>query len=334
MLARTVLARLRAKVPSAAARDVAQLSCQLRSALASTTNNATAAAPLSVAQFQRIRGYATATATKTRASTAAKKAPAKKAAATKKTAASAKKTTATKKKPAPKPKKKAAAKPKPKKKELTPTQIERLEKRKARAAEQKQKDTIKQLKETALKEPKQKPSTAYTILLMETVEKEGVSRGVPEIAKAVSQKYKNLAPAELERLNRLANEADQENKKAYKKWVESYTPLEIRLANNARRQLKSKLVSYPKSQIRDDRALPQPHSAYILFTKERHASGDFKGIRTIEAGKLIGKEWTALSATDKKKYEDLAEAARQTYQREFKRVYGIESASAKAAAPA
>lgn len=203
MFARTALARLRARVPSAAARDVAQLSRKLRTVVATsvsntTVNNASAAAPLTFAQFQRIRGYATAT--KTRASTAAKKAPAKKTTATKKTAA-AKKTTATKKKTAAKPKKKAVAKPK-KKKELTEFQIERLEKRKLRDAEQKKKDHLKELKATALQEPKQKAASPFQILLVETIQKEltgtkGAGR-IGEIAKAVSQKYKNLSPSELE----------------------------------------------------------------------------------------------------------------------------------------
>lgn len=195
MFARTALARLRAKVPSAAARDVAQLSRKLRTVVATsasntTVNNASAAAPLTFAQFQRIRGYATAT--KTRASTAAKKAPAKKTATTKKTA--------TKKKTAAKPKKKAVAKPK--KKELTEFQIERLAKRKLRDAEQKKKDHLKELKATALQEPKQKAASPFQILLVETIQREltgtkGAGR-IGEIAKAVSQQYKNLSPSELE----------------------------------------------------------------------------------------------------------------------------------------
>lgn len=103
-----------------------------------------------------------------------------------------------------------------------------------------------------------------------------------------------------QRLNRLAKDADEENKKAYKKWVESHTPAEIRRANNARRLLKTKLASFPKGQIHDDRAVSQPKSSYILFFQERHASGDLKHLSTIEAAKVAGKEWTALSASDKK----------------------------------
>lgn len=336
MFARTALARLRAKVPSAAARDVAQLSRKLRTVVATSAsntavNNASAAAPLTFAQFQRIRGYATAT--KTRASTAAKKAPAKKTTTTKK-AAAAKKTTATKKKTAAKPKKKAVAKPK--KKELTEFQIERLEKRKLRDAEQKKKDHLKELKAMALQEPKQKPASPFQILLVETIHREltgtkGASR-IGEIAKAVSQQYKNLSPSELERLNRAANEAAEENKKAYKKWVESYTPMQIREANNARRQLKAKLVNYNKGQIQDDRAVATPASAYIIFFKERYATGEFKNMSTTEAAKLVGAEWKALSASSKEKYENMAAEEKQRYARKYKSVYGVEPSFQKRAA--
>lgn len=207
MLARTALARLRAKVPSAAARDVAQLSRQLQTAIAraNSTNNAAALAPLTLAQFQRIRSYATATKTG-----AAKKAPVKKTTATKKPAPKkpAPKKTATTKKAAPKKKpaakkKKAAARPK---KELTDEQKERLaerkEKRKELRAVQKKKDDLKELKAIALEEPKQKPATAFQILMAETVQKDlkGTKggEGIGPIAKAVSERYKNLSPAELE----------------------------------------------------------------------------------------------------------------------------------------
>lgn len=102
-----------------------------------------------------------------------------------------------------------------------------------------------------------------------------------------------------QRLNRAANEAAEENKKAYKKWVESYTPMQIREANNARRQLKAKLVNYNKGQIQDDRAVATPASAYIIFFKERYATGEFKNMSTTEAAKLVGAEWKALSASSK-----------------------------------
>ncbi|KAK7707252.1 hypothetical protein SLS57_009421 [Botryosphaeria dothidea] len=334
MLARTALARLRAKVPSAAARDVAQLSRQLQTAIAraNSTNNAAALAPLTLAQFQRIRSYATATKTG-----AAKKAPVKKTTATKKPAPKkpAPKKTATTKKAAPKKKpaakkKKAAARPK---KELTDEQKERLaerkEKRKELRAVQKKKDDLKELKAIALEEPKQKPATAFQILMAETVQKDlkGTKggEGIGPIAKAVSERYKNLSPAELEHYNHLANQAAEENKKAFQKWLRSFTPLEIKQANNARRLLRTKVPSYRKGQIQDDRLVKQPLTPFIYFFKERYSTGDFKNMPINEAAKLVSQEWKALGSSDKQKYTEVAEKDIQRYAREYKSTYGEEA---------
>jgi hypothetical protein len=41
-------------------------------------------------------------------------------------------------------------------------------------------------------------------------------------------------------------------------------------------------------------------SPYNVFLKDRHASGDFKGIKSTEAIGLIANEWKSLSAGEKK----------------------------------
>jgi hypothetical protein len=41
-------------------------------------------------------------------------------------------------------------------------------------------------------------------------------------------------------------------------------------------------------------------SGYNVFIKDRHASGDFKGIKGTEAIGLIANEWKSLSAGEKK----------------------------------
>ena len=97
------------------------------------------------------------------------------------------------KKPAPRPratrKTKPKAKPKPKKKELTEAQVER--KKKADALVKR-----RTLREAALltpktSPPKQLPSTAYQVLL---VERSGKGVGVIENSKAIAATYKTLAP--------------------------------------------------------------------------------------------------------------------------------------------
>lgn len=52
--------------------------------------------------------------------------------------------------------------------------------------------------------------------------------------------------------------------------------------------------------IKDDRIVKLPLNAYAFFFKERHASGDFKGMAVAESGKLVGREWKELAASEKK----------------------------------
>lgn len=80
----------------------------------------------------------------------------------------------------------------------------------------------------------------------------------------------------------------------------------IRDANIARQQLlrdaKSRNVKNKGSYrpIRDDRAVKQNVPAYSFFTRDRFATGDFKGMAIAETGRLISREWKALSAAERK----------------------------------
>lgn len=108
--------------------------------------------------------------------------------------------------------------------------------------------------------------------------------------------------------NHIANENKAANQAAYSEWVASYTPEQIRKANNARRLLKRKTATADGKKssgrgltpIKDDRQIKRPNSAYFKFGIERRESGDFKGIPLGEAAKLITKEWNELSAGEKK----------------------------------
>lgn len=79
----------------------------------------------------------------------------------------------------------------------------------------------------------------------------------------------------------------------------------------------------------------------MYFNKDRFASGDFKGVKAIEAAKLAGREWRALSASEKKvpnrdqhlglailtrvqPYHDAAEQDMTRYEQEVKTVYNKE----------
>jgi hypothetical protein len=54
--------------------------------------------------------------------------------------------------------------------------------------------------------------------------------------------------------------------------------------------------------IKDDRQKKQQpvSSPYAVFTKERYASGDMRGIKVVEGAKLLAQEWKGLSEEEKK----------------------------------
>ena len=90
----------------------------------------------------------------------------------------------------------------------------------------------------------------------------------------------------------------------FKRWLSSYSPLRIKQANDARNQLRrqakkaGKKRAYP--HIQDDRLVKQARNAYSFFLSDRVASGDMTHMNIGEIGGLVGREWKALSASDKK----------------------------------
>lgn len=127
--------------------------------------------------------------------------------------------------------------------------------------------------------------------------------------------------------------------------MESHTPDQIRIANNARNLLRRKLAGKLKNKAKpthtqlivDERQVKRPQSAWVFFFAERQASPDFKGISPAERAKLIAREWKALSADEKtvchvhgvcacvqgteanasrQRFEDQAAAEKQRYDRE------------------
>jgi hypothetical protein len=213
------------------------------------------------------------------------------------------------KKPVKKPVKKVA------KKKAVKKPVKKPAKKKILTEEQAEKLALKKLKAKALSFPKNKPHTAWGVLLSEYT-KEHASTAYNTGFKDSAAKYKSLSPAELEVIdvfssclsslteiqsyNHIANQNKTANEIALKQWIESHTPEQIRIANNARLQLKTKNLRGTWHQIQDDRQPKQPRRALNFFTKERHASGDLKGISLAEAGRLVAREWNALSASERK----------------------------------
>merc|ERR1712230_113853 len=228
------------------------------------------------------------------------------------------KRTATKKKTAKPSKKKAAKKSKPKtraKKAPSKTSIAQ----KARKAQ------LDLRAKALLDEPKQLPSTAYMLVLVEESKNGGP---IKSRSASASQRYKSLSPEERERYNHQANENREKNTIAYKKWVQSHTPLEVKQANIARRQLRRKAQAAGKktrfTPIHDDRTVKSRRNAYSFFFAERRSSGDLRGMTVAESGKLLGREWKNMSASEKKPYNDKAEADKTRYIEEYRTAYGLE----------
>ncbi|KAH7403384.1 hypothetical protein BKA64DRAFT_668940 [Cadophora sp. MPI-SDFR-AT-0126] len=229
------------------------------------------------------------------------------------------------KKPAKKPVKKKAAAKKPVKK---PKKV-LSEAQKLRIENSKRLEKLKALKEAALEAPKSKPSTAWTVILSELAKENAGAAAIATTPLAAS-KYKSLSAAELESYNQIATQNEADNNATYKKWVESYTPDQIRIANNARRALRLLVTKGAKNikhyrPIKDERQPKRASTPMALFLKDRFDSGDFKGIKLPDAGRLISKEWEALSASGRQSYVDRAAGDKQRYLKEYKDAFGRES---------
>ncbi|KAF2204878.1 hypothetical protein GQ43DRAFT_387082 [Delitschia confertaspora ATCC 74209] len=316
MLARGVICRLAADVPKTSTHNLPQLARLFQRV--AVAHNATPitykSAPSSVYKLALVetrRLYATSGTTKKPATkTAAKKAP------TKKAGTRGRKTTA----------KKAAPKKKKVKKVLTEEQLV-----KKKQAEERKK--IAELREKALREPRPGPTTAWTVFITELGQESTVFSSV---SKEASERYKNLSAAEREHYNHLANKNKAAAAARYQRWVLSHTPEKIRIANLARAQLKRKLKGTYKtrlnpphtSKIQDDRQVKRPMTPWALFMTERLRSGDFKDISQKEAFGLISNEWKALSAAEKKKYENESAENKESYFREYRQTYNKDATAA------
>ncbi|KAI5306581.1 hypothetical protein KEM56_000203 [Ascosphaera pollenicola] len=300
-----------------------------RNAFGGLISTSSSASPVrAIAALQRC-GYATATATKSaaakpKADPAAKKPTAKKTVAKKTPAKKTVRKTAAKKpakKPVKKAKKKAVKKVvKPKKKVLSERQKTLLAKKQAR-------ELVAELKEKALKPPAKLPDQVMTLFMKEKATGSG---NIQEIARS----YKLLPEEEVQRLTKAAASNRETNNQAYKNWLESLTPLQIREANIARKRLNTILKKTAYRQINDDRTVTRPRTPYILFFKDHYAAQVQPDEKITQTMTRIASMWKNLSVAEKQKYLALAQQDRNRYINEFKHAYGQEPVLAKAAATA
>ena len=89
----------------------------------------------------------------------------------------------------------------------------------------------------------------------------------------------------------------------FKRWVESHSIEEIKIANSARRALRKrtdhKLAKTATRNIEDERLPKKGLTAYLAFSSARQNSGDFKHIALTDRAKLIAEEWKALDVEEK-----------------------------------
>ncbi|MCJ1223602.1 hypothetical protein MMC12_000245 [Toensbergia leucococca] len=213
-------------------------------------------------------------------------------------------------KPKAKSKAKRKAKPKPKRKP-----------KKKLTEEQKGKLEIKRLKEIALINPKELPATAFMVLSQEHLKDSKKPLG-GQVREAAAE-YRDLSVELREHYNHIANQNKLLNQAAYREWIRSYTPNQIRLANIARLSLKRKGAK-PARKLQDDRQVKQNVPANFYFMKERRESGDFVGISITDTTRRLAIEWKELSGAEKEKYLDLAALDMARYVEEKKMVYNID----------
>jgi len=84
----------------------------------------------------------------------------------------------------------------------------------------------------------------------------------------------------------------------------SFTPEQVKEANNARLQLRRDAKAHNSKKtyplIKDERQVKRGRGPYTYFLTERFASGDMKGITIKEAGPLIAQEWKATTGAARK----------------------------------
>jgi hypothetical protein len=118
------------------------------------------------------------------------------------------------------------------------------------------------------------------------------------------QKYNHML-TNVQHYNHIANQNKADNEDAYKAWVESHSPDQIRVANLARQQLKRRATSRGIKRpgipmIKDSRLVKKPRYARQFFVTERFASGDMKGIKVTDGMKTLMNEFASLSLAEKK----------------------------------
>ncbi|POS88176.1 hypothetical protein EPUL_000183 [Erysiphe pulchra] len=185
------------------------------------------------------------------------------------------------------------------------------------------------LKHKALRPPKKLPSSARTTYMAVNLKGTSGSEIVSKFTE-VSQAWKNISQHERERYESLAQANRAANDTTLTQWLSKYTPDQIRIANNARRQI-TKMGEIKKSwrKIPDQRLPKQPSTRFTIFVQERYKSGEFKGVDVLDASKQLVKEYFALSPLERKKYHEKYLQSRNQYIKDHMAAFNREPKCAK-----
>ncbi|KAL4914171.1 hypothetical protein BDW62DRAFT_191046 [Aspergillus aurantiobrunneus] len=189
-----------------------------------------------------------------------------------------------------------------------------------RRAAKKTKQLVKELKKIALQPPKPLPASHWVLAVIDKVRelgpdfqpRTGVFKRATDLAREISEEERERY-REMARANRTANKA------AYEAWVKSHSPLEIKEANQARRQLHKIKKTKRFVTIQDNRLVKKPRSSFLLFTAERK-NKDMSNLS--DESQAIAAEWYRLPESEKEKYREAARVDRERYAREYLETYG------------
>ncbi|GAO15927.1 uncharacterized protein UV8b_02435 [Ustilaginoidea virens] len=237
--------------------------------------------------------------------------PAKSAAAVKK----AKKSTATKtkKKPASKKAKKpASAKRAKKTKQAKKTKkTKKVKTRKAKKKltdEEKEKANLRQLRKMALlKGPQLLPETAWSVFVADNFGAEEQGE-FPDKIRGLADKFSRLSVSEKEGIKATAQSNQAVNNETRQKWVASYPPEAIYMANIARRRIARKLDKSRLYLIHDVRLPKRARTPYALFIKSRfpQANRESSSGSVQDAFRSMSEEWRSMSDSEKQPFQSKA----------------------------
>ncbi|EFR03664.1 HMG box protein [Nannizzia gypsea CBS 118893] len=214
-------------------------------------------------------------------------------------------------------KKKASKKPTPPPKRGRPGKSDKEKKaeKKEKEAKAQAKEDLKNLKEAALTPPKRLPTSKISIF----------SAGKGPLVESVKA-FKEISAFQAEELEQTAEKNAETNRHNLEQWIESHTPLEIRNANAARRKLRRILPKKSRTYgaIKDDRQVKAPRNAYLLYSLDKHNSGEFNHLPAKERIAETARSWKNASESEKERYKALQEEDRTRYINEYKSTYGEE----------